>query len=78
MFDLAGYDLLRDDVDDEPMQFSPVNKIADVVDLLHTRLRLAFCENTMVCRDMEVLKPLRLLETLADETGQVYCSIAYI
>ena len=76
--DLAGYDLLRDDVDDEPMQFSPVNKIADVVDLLHTRLRLAFWENIMVCSDMEVLKPLTLLGTLADATGQVHLSAVVV
>ena len=47
---LAGYDLLRDDVNDEPIQFSAVHKFADVVDLLHTRLRLPFWENIMVCR----------------------------
>ena len=71
---LAGYDLLRDDVNDEPMQFSAVHKFADVVDLLHTRLRLPFWENIMVCRDVEVLKPLTLLGTLADATGQVHLS----
>ena len=61
-------------MNDQPMQFSSVNKIADVVDLLHTRLRLAFWENIMVCSDMEVLKPLTLLGTLADATGQVHLS----
>ena len=76
--DLAGNDLLRDNANDEPMQFSPVHKIADVVDLLHIRLRLPYWENIMVCKDVEVLKPLTLLGTLADATGQVHLSAVVV
>ena len=72
--DLAGNDLLRDNVNDEPRQFSPVQKIEDVVDLLRFRLRLPSWEKIKICKDVEVMKPLTWLGILADATGQVHLS----
>ena len=72
--DLAGNDFLRDNGDDKPKQFSPVQKIEDVVEHLRFRLRMWSWEKNMVCKDVEVLKQATWLGILADATGQVHLS----
>ena len=74
--DLAGNDYLRDSVDDEPKQFSPVQKIEDVVGHLRIRLQMWNWEKIVICKDAEVLKQATWLGTLADATGEVHLSAA--
>ena len=76
--DLAGTDLLRDNVNDEPTEFSPVQKIEDVVHLLRFRLRLWSWEKIMICNDVEVLKQVTWLGILADATGRVHLSAVVV
>ena len=73
---LTGIDYLRVSVDDAPKQFSPIQKIEDVVKHLRTRLQLSSLETIMICKDAEVLKQETLLGTLADATGEVHLSAA--
>ena len=72
--DMAGNDYLEESSDCEPMQFSPVHKIQDVVRHLRDRLQLTSLEKIVICKGAEMLKEDTLLGTLADATGDVEVS----
>ena len=73
---MAGNDHLEESSDCEPMQFSPVHKIQDVVRHLRDRLQLTRLETIVICKGAEMLREDTLLGTLADATGDVEVSLA--
>ena len=73
---MAGNDHLNESSDYEPMQFSPVHQIRDVVRYLRYCLQLTRFEGIVICKGAEMLKQDTLLGTLADATGDVEVSLA--
>ena len=73
---MAGNDHLDDSSDCEPMQFSPVHEIWDVVRHLNHCLQLTRFESIIICDGAEMLKQDTFLGTLANATGDVEISMA--
>ena len=73
---IAGNDHLDESSDYEPMQFSPVHKIRDVVRHLRCCLQLTRFEGNVICKGAAMLKQDTFLRTLADATGDVEVSLA--
>ena len=74
--DMAGNDYLEESSDCEPMQFSPVHKIRDVVRHLRYCLQLTRFEGIVICKGAEMLKQDTFLGTLTDATENVEVSMA--
>ena len=58
----------------EPMQFSPVDQIRDVLQQLRYCLQLTEFESSIICKGAKMLKQNGVLGTIADATGNVEVS----